>query len=65
MNILGLALLKLFFFIEAVSCFVLMLVGIGMIEHVNNMVALVGGMMAAGGVIGFVWFGVLFARREI
>lgn len=65
MNILGLALLKLFFFIEAVSCFVLMLVGIGMIEHVNNMVALVGGMMAAVGVIGFVWFGVLFARREI
>ena len=57
--------LKLFFFIEAVSCFVLMLVGIGMIEHVNNMVALVGGMMAAIGVIGFVWFGVLFARREI
>ena len=65
MNIVGLALLKLFFFIEAVSCFVLMLVGIGMIEHVNNMVALVGGMMAAVGVIGFVWFGVLFARREI
>tara|TARA_Y100000114_G_scaffold151126_1_gene167405 strand:- start:244 stop:441 length:198 start_codon:yes stop_codon:yes gene_type:complete len=65
MNILGLALLKLFFFIEAVSCFVLMLVGIGMIEHVNNMVALVGGMMAAVGVIGFVWFGVLFAREEI
>ena len=65
MNILGLALLKLFFFIEAVSCFVLMLVGIGMIEHVNNMVALVGGMMAAVGVIGFVWFGVLFARWEI
>ena len=65
MNIVGLALLKLFFFIEAVSCFVLMLVGIGMIEHINNMVALVGGMMAAVGVIGFVWFGVLFARREI
>ena len=65
MNIIGLAMLKLFFFIEAVSCFVLMLVGIGMIEHVNNMVALVGGMMAAVGVIGFVWFGVLFARREI
>ena len=65
MNILGLALLKLFFFIEAVSCFVLMLVGIGMIEHVNNMVALVGGMMAAVGVIGFVWFGILFAREEI
>ena len=65
MNIVGLALLKLFFFIEAVSCFVLMLVGIGMIEHVNNMVALVGGMMAAVGVIGFVWFGVLFAREEI
>ena len=65
MNIVGLAMLKLFFFIEAVSCFVLMLVGIGMIEHVNNMVALVGGMMAAVGVIGFVWFGVLFARREI
>ena len=65
MNILGLALLKLFFFIEAVSCFVLMLVGIGMIEHVNNMVALAGGMMATVGVIGFVWFGVLFARREI
>ena len=65
MNILGLALLKLFFFIEAVSCFVLMLVGIGMIEHVNNMVALAGGMMATIGVIGFVWFGVLFARREI
>ena len=65
MNIVGLAMLKLFFFIEAVSCFVLMLVGIGMIEHVNNMVALVGGMRAAIGVIGFVWFGVLFARREI
>ena len=65
MNIVGLALLKLFFFIEAVSCFVLMLVGIGMIEHVNNMVALAGGMMASVGVIGFVWFGVLFARREI
>ena len=65
MIILCLALLKLFFFIEAVSCFVLMLVGIGMIEHVNNMVALAGGMMATVGVIGFVWFGVLFARREI
>ena len=65
MNIVGLALLKLFFFIDAVSCFVLMLVGIGMIEHVNNMVALAGGMMATVGVIGFVWFGVLFARREI
>ena len=65
MNIIRLAMLKLCFFIEAVSCFVLMLVGIGMIEHVNNMVALVGGMMAAVGVIGFVWFGVLFARREI
>ena len=65
MNIVGLAMLKLFFFIEAVSCFVLMLVGIGMIEHVNNMVALAGGMMATVGVIGFVWFGVLFARREI
>jgi len=65
MNIVGLAMLKLFFFIEAVSCFVLMLVGIGMIEHVNNMVALAGGMMATIGVIGFVWFGVLFARREI
>ncbi len=65
MNIVGLALLKLFFFIEAVSCFVLMLVGVGMIEHVNNMVALAGGMMATVGVIGFVWFGVLFARREI
>ena len=65
MNIVGLALLKLFFFIEAVSCFVLMLVVIGMIEHVNNMVALAGGMMATVGVIGFVWFGVLFARREI
>ena len=65
MNILGLALLKLFFFIEAVSCFVLMLVGIGMIEDVNNMVALAGGMMATVCVIGFVWFGVLFARREI
>lgn len=65
MNIVGLALLKLFFFIESVSCFVLMLVGIGMIEDVNNMVALAGGMMATVGVIGFVWFGVLFARREI
>ena len=65
MNIVGLALLKLFFFIEAVSCFVLMLVGIGMIEDVNNMVALAGGMMATVGVIGFVWFGVLFAREEI
>ena len=65
MSVLGLVLLKLFFFIEAVSCFVLMLVGLGMVEHVNNMVALAGGMMATVGVIGFVWFGVLFARREV
>ena len=65
MNILGLALLKLFFFIETVSCFVLMLVGIGMIEHVDTMVALAGGMMALIGGMGFVWFGVLFAREEI
>ena len=65
MNVLGLVMIKLFFAIECVSCFVLMLVGIGMIEDVNNMVALAGGMMATVGVIGFVWFGVLFARREI
>ena len=65
MSALGLVLLKLFFFIESVSCFVLMLVGLGMVEHVNTMVALAGGMMALVGVIGFVWFGVLFARREV
>jgi len=65
MSALGLVLLKLFFFIESVSCFVLMLVGLGMVEHVNNMVALAGGMMALVGVIGFVWFGVLLAREEV
>ena len=65
MSAIGLVLLKLFFFIESVSCFVLMLVGLGMVEHVDNMVAFAGGMMALVGVIGFVWFGVLFARREV
>ena len=65
MNVLGVVMIKLFFAIECVSCFVLMLVGLGMIEHVNTMVALAGGMMATVGVMGFVWFGVLFARREI
>ena len=65
MNILGLALLKLFFFIECVSCFALMLVGIGMIEHVNTMVAFAGSLMSLVGIMGFVWFGVLLAREEI
>ena len=65
MNILGLAMIKLFFFIECVSCFILMLVGIGMIEDTNTMVALIGGMLATVGVIGFVMFGILLAREEI
>ena len=65
MNVLGFVMIKLFFAIECVACFVLMLVGLGMIEHVNTMVALAGGMMATVGVVGFVWFGVLFAREEI
>ena len=65
MSVLGVVMIKLFFAIECVSCFVLMLVGLGMVEHVNTMVALAGGMMATVGVMGFVWFGILFARREI
>ena len=65
MNVLGFVMIKLFFVIECVSCFVLMLVGLGMVEHVNNMVALAGGMMATVGVMGFVWFGILFARKEV
>jgi hypothetical protein len=65
MNVLGVVMIKLFFAIECVSCFVLMLVGLGMVEHVNTMVALAGGMLATVGMVGFVWFGVLFAREEI
>lgn len=65
MNILGLAMLKLFFFIQCVSCFCVMLVGIGMIEHVNTMVAFAGSLMSLVGIMGFVWFGVLLAREEI
>lgn len=65
MNVLGFVMIKLFFAIECVSCFVLMLVGLGMVEHVNNMVALAGGLLATVGMIGFVWFGVLLAREEI
>ena len=42
-----------------------MLVGLGMVEHVNNMVALAGGLLATVGMVGFVWFGVLLAREEI
>ena len=63
MSMFGLVMLKAFFLIQSVSCFMLMLVGIGMVEHVNNMVAFAGSLMATVGVIGFVWFGVL--RREI
>ena len=65
MSALGLALLKLFFLIQSASCFVLMLVGIGMVEHVNNIVALAGGLMATVGAVGFVMFGVLLAREEV
>ena len=65
MSALGLALLKLFFLIQSASCFVLMLVGIGMVEHVNVIVALAGGLMATVGAVGFVWFGVLLAREEV
>jgi hypothetical protein len=65
MNVLGFVMIKLFFAIECVSCFGVMLLGIGMIEHANTMVALAGSLMATIGVIGFVWFGVLFAREEI
>ena len=65
MSMFGLVMLKAFFLIQSVSCFMLMLVGIGMVEHVKNMVALAGGLMATVGVIGFVWFGVLLAREEI
>ena len=65
MNVLGFVMIKLFFAIECVSCFVLMLVGLGMVEHVNNMVALAGGLLATVGMVGFVWFGVLLAREEI
>ena len=65
MSALGLVLLKLFFFIQSASCFVLMLVGIGMVEHVNNMVALAGGLLATVGAVGFVMFGVLLAREEV
>ena len=65
MSMFGLVMLKAFFLIQSVSCFMLMLVGIGMVEHVNNMVAFAGGLMATVGVIGFVWFGVLLAREEI
>lgn len=65
MSTLGFVMLKAFFLIQSVSCFMLMLVGIGMVEHVNDMVALAGGLMATVGVIGFVWFGVLLAREEI
>lgn len=65
MSALGLVLLKLFFLIQSASCFVLMLVGIGMVEHVNNIVALAGGLMATVGAVGFVMFGVLLAREEV
>lgn len=65
MSALGLVLLKLFFLIQSASCFVLMLVGIGMVEHVNNMVALAGGLLATVGAVGFVMFGVLLAREEV
>jgi len=65
MNVLGFVMIKLFFAIECVSGFVLMLVGLGMIEHVNNMVALAGGLLATVGMMVFVWFGVLFAREEV
>ena len=65
MSALGLVLLKLFFLIQSASCFVLMLVGVGMVEHVNNIVALAGGLMATVGAVGFVMFGVLLAREEV
>ena len=65
MSALGLVLLKLFFLIQSASCFVLMLVGIGMVEHVNTIVALAGGLMATVGAVGFVMFGVLLAREEV
>ena len=65
MSAFGLVLLKLFFLIQSASCFVLMLVGIGMVEHVNNIVALAGGLMATVGAVGFVMFGVLLAREEV
>lgn len=65
MSALGLILLKLFFLIQSASCFILMLVGIGMVEHVNNIVALAGGLMATVGAVGFVMFGVLLAREEV
>ena len=65
MNVLGFVMIKLFFAIECVSCFVLMLVGVGMIEHANTMVAFAGSLMSLVGIMGFVWFGVLLAREEI
>jgi len=64
MNIFTLAMLKLFFAIECLAGFFLMLFGAGMIEHPDTSVALMGGLLSFTGVCVFVCFGVLLARRE-
>jgi hypothetical protein len=65
MNTAGLIFVKLFFLMNCVAGFLLMLVGIGMIEHPDLAVALVGMMLSLMGILSFIWFAILFARREI
>lgn len=65
MNTAGLVMLKLFFLIECMAGFLLMIVGVGLIEHPDLAVALVGMMLSLMGMLAFIWFGILFARREV
>jgi hypothetical protein len=65
MNTTGLVMLKLFFLMNCVAGFLLMLVGLGMVEHPDLAVSLVGMMLSLMGIMSFIWFAILFARREI
>jgi uncharacterized RDD family membrane protein YckC len=65
MNTTGLVMLKLFFLMNCVAGFLLMLVGLGMVEHPDLAVSLVGMMLSLMGILSFIWFGILFARREV
>jgi hypothetical protein len=64
MNI-GLIIVKLFFLIECMAGFLLMIVGVGLIESPDLAVALMGMMLSLMGMLTFIWFGILFARREV
>ena len=64
MNI-GLIIVKLFFLIECMAGFLLMIVGVGLIESPDLAVALIGMMLSLMGMLTFIWFGILFARREV